>query len=272
MGSPAKQAPIITLLTDFGVDDAYVGLMKGVILGINPAARIVDLTHAVPPQDVMRAALILRSAVDFFPPGTIHVAVVDPGVGSERQPLLVGTEHAFFLGPDNGVLSLATRQGRRVRAHLLQEQRYFRTPLSQTFHGRDLFAPAAAHISLGVDPADLGPPVDAITELGLPQPEISGAAVHGEVIYVDRFGNLVTNIDRALLSGFPRVSLSVSIDGTAVAGPVTSYAAVAEGTPLALIGSWNVLEVAIRNGNAARALRAGLGTPVTVTMRAARDA
>lgn len=267
MRSSRTPSPIITLLTDFGLEDAYVGLMKGVILEIDPAARIVDLTHCVPPQDITRAALILRSAVEYFPPGTIHVAVVDPGVGSSRRPLLVHTPRAAFVGPDNGVLVPAARQTGELRAYVLDQPSRFRQPVSQTFHGRDVFAPVAAHLSVGADPATLGTPTPHITELSLPRPRIAEGGVEGEVIYIDRFGNLVTNIEASMLDRFRRRSLSVSIGGTPVAGPVASYAAVAEGTPLALIDSWNVLEIAVRNGSAARELRAGLGTTVRVTAR-----
>ena len=267
MRSSPKQSTIITLLTDFGVDDAYVGLMKGVILGINPEARLVDLTHSIPPQDVTRAALMLRSAVDFFPPGTVHVTVVDPGVGSARRPLLLSSGGACFVGPDNGVLPPAARRIGTPKGYVLENDRYFHPPVSQAFHGRDIFAPVAAHLSLGVEPADVGPQTDSFVDLDLPQAKLSAGGVSGQVIYVDHFGNLVTNIDRTTLDRFPASTLSVSIGSMAVIGLVSSYAAVDEGTPLALIGSWGVLEIAIRNGNAARELRAKPGTPVIVAKR-----
>lgn len=268
----AQDSPpsIITLLTDFGHEDAYVGVMKGVALGINPTARLVDLTHMIPAQDVTRAALILRSAVSFFPARTIHVAVVDPGVGSTRAALLIQTPDGFLIGPDNGVLSLAAKRRQPYAAYRLENQAFFRQPVSQTFHGRDIFAPVAAHLSAGVDPADFGPAAESIVELALPEPDVTADGVRGEVIYVDRFGNLITNLDSAALDGFRGRSLSVTIGSNAVAGPVTAYAAVEEGTPLALIGSWSVLEIAIRNGNAAERLGARPGTPVTVTARDSR--
>jgi S-adenosylmethionine hydrolase len=264
-------AHIITLLTDFGTADAFVGIMKGVILGINPEVRIVDLTHAVPPQQVLPAALLLRSAVPFFPPQTIHVVVVDPGVGSARRALLIETAHGHLLGPDNGVLSLAAAaMGRRVARHITNEA-FFRTPVSQTFHGRDVFAPVAAHLSRGADPQACGPVADAIVELAVPAVQRSPQRLTGEVIYVDRFGNLVTNIDAEALATFPVRTVSVSINNTQVAGPVGAYAAVAPGTPLAIVGSWGMLEIAVRNGSAADALAAGPGTPVTVSVES-RDA
>jgi S-adenosylmethionine hydrolase len=265
MTSSPDQSPVITLLTDFGIDDAYVGIMKGVVLGINARARLVDLTHSIPPQEVMRAALALRSAVEFFPPGTIHVAVVDPGVGSDRRPLLLRTERACFVGPDNGVLVAAARRIGKPKAYVLENSRYFRPTISQTFHGRDIFAPVAAHLSLGVEPADVGRETSSFVHLDLPEVTIVPEGIQGEVIYVDRFGNLITNIERTALDRFPGPSLSVSIGSMAVTGPVQSYAAVDEGTALALIGSWGVLEIAIRNGDAARDLGMKVGAPVTVT-------
>lgn len=264
-------SPIITLLTDFGVSDAFAGVMKGIILDINPDARIVDLTHAVPPQQVLPAALILRSAVPFFPADTIHVAIVDPGVGSERRALVIETVHGLLVGPDNGVLSLAAPLVERHMVRQITNESFFRRPVSQTFHGRDIFAPVAAHLANGVDPQQFGPAVDAIVELALPPLRRTPTALCGEVIYVDHFGNLVTNIDAEALYSFPVQAVSVSINGTQVAGPLTAYAAVPPGTLLAIMGSWGVLEIAVRNGSAAETCAAGPGTPVTVDVES-RDA
>ena len=263
--------PIITLLTDFGTSDAFAGIMKGVIFGIHPAARVVDLTHAVPPQQVLPAALLLRSAAPFFPPQTIHVVVVDPGVGSGRRALLIETAHGLFIGPDNGVLSLAAPPaGRRGVRHLTNEA-FFRHPVSQTFHGRDVFAPVAAHLSRGAAPPDCGPLVDSIIELTVPAVRHAPQRLTGEVIYVDHFGNLVTNIDAEALATFPVRTLSVTIHNTQVAGPVDAYAVVSPGTPLAIVGSWGVLEIAVRNGSAADTFAAGPGMPVSVVAES-RDA
>ena len=270
MTSASRNPPLITLLTDFGHEDAYVGVMKGVVLGINPAARLVDLTHEIAPQDILRAALVLRSAVAFFPPRTIHLAVVDPGVGSRRRALLIRTPSGDFVGPDNGVLSLAARQAGSYSAHVIEDERFFRHPVSQTFHGRDVFAPAAAHLSTGLEADAFGPATDSIVELDVPAAAADSCGVNGQVIYVDRFGNLLTNIDATALSAFRGQALSVNIGTKAVAGPVTAYAAVDEGAPVALIGSWSTLEIAVRNGNAAKALGAGPGTPVTVRLRDSR--
>jgi S-adenosylmethionine hydrolase len=256
---------LITLLTDFGSRDAYVGIVKGVVLGICPGARIVDLTHEVPAQAVRLGALLLRSAVGYFPDGTVHLAVVDPGVGSARDPVVVVTPRAFLVGPDNGLLApAAAALGAPVVRRLAREE-FFRRPVSHTFHGRDVFAPVAAHLAAGTPPDALGPELPGLQPLALPEPRVEPTAVHGEVIYVDRFGNLVTNIDAAALHAFRPQNLSVRIAATMVSPLVSSYAAVAPGAPLVLIGSWGTLEVAVRDGNAAAALRAGIATLVTVT-------
>lgn len=257
---------LITLLTDFGTADVFVGIMKGVLVGINPDVRIIDLTHAVPPQQIMAAALALRSAVPFFPPGTIHLAIVDPGVGSSRLPIVIETESGILVGPDNGVLFPAAVEMGGGVARVISNEEFFRRPPSRTFHGRDLFAPAAAHLSRGVAADAFGPVLDTIVELCVPEARCSAAAVSGEVVYVDHFGNLVTNISAETLSRFPGRQLSVSMTGTPLAGPVMAYAAVPAGAPLAIVGSWGMLEIAVRNGSAAEMFAAGPGTPVTVAV------
>jgi S-adenosylmethionine hydrolase len=255
---------IVTLLTDFGTSDAYVGVMKGVVLGIHPTARLIDITHAVPPQAVRLGALLLRSAVDYFPPGTVHLAVVDPGVGSARDPVLAVTERGLLVGPDNGLLApSAAALGLRA-VHRLERDEFFRRPLSHTFHGRDLFAPVAAHLAAGTPPEAFGPRRPALQPLDLPEPRAESGAVHGEVVYVDHFGNLITNISAAALHAFRPQRLSVRIDDTMISPLVSSYAAAAPGAPLTLIGSWGMLEVAVRDGSAAEQLRAGIATRVTV--------
>jgi S-adenosyl-L-methionine hydrolase (adenosine-forming) len=264
-------SPLITLLTDFGSAEAFVGIMKGVMLSINPDARLVDLSHAVPPQHIMAGALLLRSAVPFFPQGTVHLVVVDPGVGSSRRPILIETDTGFLVGPDNGVLCpAAALMGRRV-IRLIANETFFRHPVSRTFHGRDVFAPVAAHLSRGVAPEAFGSVIDSITELKVPEARCTGSTISGVVVHVDHFGNLVTNITAEALPRFPAQQVSVSITGTPVAGPVSAYTAVAEGSPLAIVGSWGTLEVAVRNGSAADMFAAGPGTPVTVVLES-RDA
>lgn len=257
---------LITILTDFGTTDAYVGIMKGVMLDINPEARLVDLSHAIPPQQIQAGAWLLRSAVPYFPPGTIHLVVVDPGVGSSRQPIVVETARGVLVGPDNGVLSPATTEMGRRTIRTITNDGLFRRPVSQTFHGRDIFAPVAAHLSRGLAPEACGPAVGSMVELDLPAPTVSGAVIMGEVLHVDHFGNLVTNIALTSIRRFPAQPLSVSIKTTSVAGPVTAYTAVPEGAPLAIEGSWGTLEIAVRNGSAAAKFAAGPGTPVTVVL------
>ncbi|OFV87062.1 MAG: hypothetical protein A3J75_02750 [Acidobacteria bacterium RBG_16_68_9] len=257
--------PIITLLTDFGTADAYVGIMKGVILGICPAARLVDLTHDLPPQGIIPGALVLRNAVPFFPAGTTHLAVVDPGVGSGRDPIAIVTERGVLVGPDNGLLhpaalAMGVREVRR-----LERTDLFRQPVSHTFHGRDVFAPVAAHLATGLPPHELGSLLPAPRALPLAEPRCGSGRVSGEVIYVDRFGNLITNIAAGAMAGFSTRNVSVSIAGVPVVPIVTAYAAVPEGSLLAIIGSWGLIEVAVRSGNAAQRLAATTGTVVTVT-------
>lgn len=264
-------SPVITLLTDFGTRDAYVGIMKGVILGINPDAHIVDLTHEVAAQQIQPAALILRSAVRVFPAGTIHVAVVDPGVGGSRRPILIETDAGWLIGPDNGVLSLAAATLGRRGVRAIENDALLRHPVSQTFHGRDVFAPAAAHLSRAVAPESFGPPLASIVELAIPAVRRSASTLAGEVIAVDHFGNLITNIDADAILSFPAQVVSVSIEDKRVAGPVRAYSAVSEGTALAIVGSWGMVEIAVRNGSAAQMFAAGPGTPVTVVLET-RDA
>ncbi len=253
---------IVTLLTDFGARDAFVGVMKGVMLGINPALTFVDLSHEVPPQDILAGALLLRSAAPFFPPRTIHLAVVDPGVGSRRRPLLVETQDALFIGPDNGLLSLAAPVGSLVRIIHLTNAQFFLSQQSRTFHGRDLFAPMAAHVSRGVAPERCGVIVPTMEQLSLPpvQPQPNG--IIGCVIHIDHFGNVITNISEADLRPFSREVLLVSIGDVHLNGIDATYAAVAVGAPVALLNSWGMLEIAVRNGSAARRFTVHVGQRV----------
>ena len=255
---------IISLLTDFGSRDAFVGIMKGVVLGINPTARLVDLSHEIPAQNILAGALVLRSAFSFFPSDTIHVAIVDPGVGSTRRGILLETRHGYFVGPDNGLLSLAAPAETVVRTIYLANTEYFLSPCSSTFHGRDVFAPVAAHLSLGIAPEQFGPAVNTVERLTLPRIEREEKRLVGQVIYIDHFGNLVTNISETDLLPFPREKLYVSIGAVSILGIVPSYAAVAVGSPAAVINSWGLLEIAVRNGIAAQQLRISPGCPVSI--------
>jgi S-adenosylmethionine hydrolase len=253
---------IVTLTTDFGLVDPFVGIMKGVIASRAPVARIVDVTHGIPPQDVLAGALALRHAAPYFPPRTVHVAVVDPGVGSARRPICVETTSAFFVGPDNGVLSLAAPADTTRRIIHLTDERFFLEPRSATFHGRDVFAPVAAALAVGTAPAALGAEVAEMVRLAPPVPAVEPRRIRGEVIYVDGFGNLVTNVDAPTLARCP--ARSVVVRGTRTGGVQRSYAAVAHGEPVAVVNSWGLLEIAVRDGSAAKQLSAGVGEPVTV--------
>ena len=203
---------IITLTTDFGTSDAYVGIMKGVILSINPNARVVDVTHAIPPQDIYEAAFSIYAAHSYFPKGTIHIIVVDPGVGSDRQAIVCQTESAFFVCPDNGVLSyllqsVENEEKQPVDAVAIQNSAYYLSEVSNTFHGRDIFAPVAAHLSLGVPLDDIGPPAQTLVQLPIQVPELSGNTLTGQIVKIDRFGNAITNISETAIARLENASM-----------------------------------------------------------------
>ena len=261
MGGSGGGAALITLTTDFGLDDPWVAIMKGVIATRAPGVPVVDVSHGIPPQDVLAGALVLRHAAPWFPAGSVHVAVVDPGVGSERRALCIETDTGLFVGPDNGILSLAAPAGSVRRIVELREERYLVTPHSTTFHGRDVFAPVAAALATGTDAIALGPPVDDPVRLALPEPVRQGSTVRGQVIYVDRFGNLVTNLSG---DAFPHADVSISLGHARIRGIATSYAASARGTLVAVVNSWNLIEIAVRDGSARERLGAGVGTTVSL--------
>ncbi|MBI5386804.1 MAG: SAM-dependent chlorinase/fluorinase [Verrucomicrobia bacterium] len=249
---------IITLTTDFGLSDWFVGAMRGVILGLAPRAQIVDLTHGVPPGDVRAGAFALAAGCRCFPRGTIHVAVVDPGVGSARHALAVRTDDYVFVGPDNGLLSFALA-GEKVRAvRRLTEERWFRRPVSRNFHGRDVFAPVAAHLSRGLPFAKLGPSAADWVRLPWPEPVTRGRTVRGEVVYLDRFGNAITSIRNEQLP--PREGLVIRLSGNRRIPLRQFYQAVPAGRPVALPGSAGLLEVAVNGGSAADRLGLRIGS------------
>jgi S-adenosylmethionine hydrolase len=256
--------PLITLTTDFGAAAPYAAALKGVILALNPAARLVDLTHQVPPQDVRHAAFFLAAAVPYFPPGAIHVVVVDPGVGSDRALLYVEAGGHRLLAPDNGCWTLLSDGGGEPRVIRLAERRFWREPVSATFHGRDILAPVAAHLSLGADPSRLGPPAREWVRLGRPEPARGAEGLTGEVVFIDDYGNLITNIPAAAL---PEGAGRVTVAGRPVGSRVRTYAEAPPGTPVALVSSGGMLEVAVPHGSAARALGAAVGAPVVVSLR-----
>jgi len=251
-GEPGVDLPgIITLLTDFGFGDPYAGIMKGVILSINPDARIIDISHQTKPGSVYQAAGLLQEAYPFFPKGTIHVAVVDPGVGGDRRPVLVKTKDHFFIGPDNGLFWPIIKTNHQAEIAHLTETKFFLSDISNTFHGRDIFAPVAAHVSLGVDPLKMGPVINNPVPLHLPTPEQKGNHLLGQVMRVDHFGNLITNIHikdmEKLLGTEPPI---IKIGKLIIKGVRNTYSEVNTGETLALIGSSGYLEIAVNQGRA----------------------
>jgi len=265
--SAVAAPPIVTLLSDFGERDGYVGIVKGVLLGLCPTVPIIDLSHEVAPQDVTGGALVLASAVSYFPPRTIHVAIVDPGVGSARRPILIETADFVLVGPDNGLLSLAADRSPLRRVVHLDRPRFHLPAPSGTFHGRDVFAPVAAHCARGVRCAEMGSTLAGFEALALLEPRRLDDGIEGQVIHVDRFGNLVSNVRPQDLADFRDRGLSISICGVQLLEISPHYSAVREGKPLALWNSWGRLEIAVRNGSAARHLRARSGDRVQVKLR-----
>jgi len=254
---------LITLTTDFGLRDSFVGTMKGVIAAINPQARVIDVTHGIPAQDVMAGALTLRHSIRYFPRGAIHVAVVDPGVGSARRPILIRCDATCLIGPDNGVLSLAAGVLKPVQIVELSNPAYRLQPSSTTFHGRDIFAPAAAHLSLGVAPAAFGMKLDDFFKLALPEPVRRHDTLEGEIIYIDAFGNLFTNIEEHELTGWPGDRVEIAVGPVHISGISPHYAAAATGGYVALVNSWGLLEIAVNKGNAQQSSGAAVGDKVT---------
>ena len=266
-------AGIVTLLTDFGLADTYVGVMKGVVASINPHARIIDLCHDVAPQDVRGAAFLLAGSFEYFPSGTIHVAVVDPTVGSDRRAICVQSGGHYFVGPDNGVVSIACYRAGRPKIFLLENESYFLSHRSRTFHGRDVFAPAAAHLSAGVPIEAMGRSIRSIERIRMPRPSVGrGPVLRGEVIYVDKFGNLVTSIGIDIIRRvFQRVDWSELVVVCAdheINGLSKTYSDARPGMALALIGSHDSMEIAVRNGSASSKLGAGRGDKVRIVKKA----
>jgi S-adenosylmethionine hydrolase len=262
---------IITLTTDFGLEDEYVGVMKGVILGRAPAATIVDLSHAIERQNIRQAALLIGSVYKFFPDRTIHVVVVDPGVGSRRKLILLQAEGQLFLGPDNGVFGLLLEAKGFQAAYEVQCERYYLRPVSSTFHGRDILAPVAAQLAAGLDPAAAGPAIacQALKKIELCRAEIDRlkSTITGEITGMDHFGNLATNIETGSLDdlfGKDKSSLRVMLRGRIVAGIQGTYGDKAPGEVMALCGSRGFLEIAVNRGSAAILLGAGIGDRVSV--------
>ena len=258
--------PVLALLTDFGTRDHYVGAMKGAILGVAPTAQIVDITHEVPPGDAFEAAFTLAAAQGAFPPGSVFVVVVDPGVGSERRGLAVAAGPHLFVGPDNGVFSLVLDRRPDARVHALDNAALWRPQVAPTFHGRDVFGPVAAHLGGGVPLETCGRAVADPVRLRFPPVRPAGSRQwEGTIVHVDRFGNLISCITAEALDGMAGADGDVVVvAGGAVAPLVRTYADVAPGEPCALVGSSGHLEFALRDGSAAEALGAARGDVLRV--------
>lgn len=264
---------LITLLTDFGIQDEYVGVMKGVIAGIHQDARIVDITHQIDPQDVVHGAFILAASFPYFPPGTIHVAIVDPGVGGGRRILAVEAGDHLFLAPDNGLLERVLVDQTEARVISVENERYFLRPLSHTFHGRDIFAPVAARLACGLPLAELGPVVDRqrIVSGVVPQCRFpSNRVIEGAVVAIDHFGNLMTNIDVAALEQlgrrFPGAVMTVELAGKSIRGIAATYQGGGDHAPLAIVGSRGLLEISANCASAHHLLGAGKNDGVRVSV------
>ena len=259
---------LISLLTDFGLQDGFVGVMKGVIYGRCPDVLIVDITHAVPPQDILAGALALERAVPYFPAGSVHVAVVDPGVGTDRRLMAARIGQQLVVGPDNGLFTLlydlAVQQGQDIQGIHLDQPRFWRSQVSQVFHGRDIFAPVAAHLANGVALEDLGSPLPDLVRLVVPQPARIHHGWRCQVMNVDYFGTLQLNLTRSAL-GNASVK-QVSLEGTEIEGLCQAFGDRPPGSLVALFDSSDHLSIAVVNGNAAQRLLVGPGVEVRVML------
>lgn len=256
--------PIITLTTDFGTQDPFVGIMKGVILSICPKAETVDLTHSIPPQNLIQAAHALKTSVSYFPLGSIHLAVVDPGVGGNRKGLAIKTDEYFFIGPDNGIFSPFLKNFQAVE---LTNEEVFLKPISSTFHGRDIFAPAAAWVANGKPFEELGKVLNKPKTLVLSKPELEGQRIKGEIIYLDHFGNLTSNISKDLVLKYFRNNLDdikIHLNDKTTIPLVSHYELGFENSPSALINSWDQIEIFCKNGNAAETFKISVGDQIEI--------
>lgn len=269
--------PIITLTTDFGLNDHFVGAIKGVILGILPEACIVDINHAVQPFDVLDGALTISQSYSYFPSGTIHMVVVDPGVGSARRPIVLTGDRHLFVAPDNGVLSMIYDREQRIMVRHVTAEHYFLPDRSNTFHARDIFAPVAAYLAKGVDPKRLGEEISDYVRFAAPRPKpVDERTLRGVVLKVDRFGNLITNImpqDMPALFGATPPPFKIVVGSKGQASRIcSSYAEGAPGEVFGILGSMGFLEIAANRGSAFQLLGAGKGSEVNIVMGAAGGA
>jgi S-adenosyl-L-methionine hydrolase (adenosine-forming) len=264
MPSPSR---IITLTTDFGSQDYYVSAMKAVILGISPDVRFVDISHDLPPQDIMAGAWVLKNTAFLYPPGTIHLAVIDPGVGSTRRPVLVQVRDQLFVGPNNGLFSLVA-ESEDHRVFELTEQRFWREAVSPTFHGRDIFAPVAAWLSKGEPQEHFGRELKELTAYRWAKPIADDEGVQGWVMHIDRYGNLITNIPESFIRQYDRESMFKIYVGNTILKEISeTFSEVPDGEAVALVGSSGMLEIAINKGNAQQMLGVEKGAPVSLVIQ-----
>lgn len=262
-------ANIVTLTTDFGLEDPYVGQVKGAILKYNISAHIIDICHSIPPHDILTAAVMIRTSYNYFPKGSIHLIIVDPGVGSQRRIVAATGGKHLFIAPDNGVLSLLFKDNMIETVHRVENASLFPSDISSTFHGRDIMAPVAAAIAGGMVLDKVGPVVNIndCTQLNLPEPNITETGIEGQVLHIDHFGNIRTNITSADLSKFQPASFSgIKIKGYTINNISNTYSDSPPGSLVAVIDSGGYLEIAVNRGNAARQIECSTGTPLVVLM------
>lgn len=258
---------VITLFTDFGTRDIYAGVMKGVILSICPDVQIIDLTHEIPPQDIRAAAWQISASYNYFPKGSVHVAVVDPGVGTSRRPILVACDGHFFIGPDNGLFSLLYQSEMPFDVYVLNQKKYFLDKISATFHGRDIFAPVAGHLACGTPPEELGERIRDPVIFSATKPEFDGRTLYGEVVWIDRFGNLITSISKQEFEKhIQKKPFVIKAGSISLKFLQKTYAGDKKHGIIALFSSSDLLEIAAVSGSAARRLKMGAGAAVTVTI------
>ena len=258
---------IVTLITDFGLLGEYAGAMKGVILKINPRCQVIDVTHLIEPQNVLRASFVLKNTYPYYPAGTVHVVVIDPGVGTPRRPVVLKEKGHFFVGPDNGVFTFILSSQRKTEGYEITRKEFFLDPLSETFHGRDLFAPVAGYLSLGQDPRRFGPRVAGFVRADWPKPQRRGKKLLGQILFADSFGNLITNISREeygrLVEGGP---IQIKGQGWRIDRLHRTYGQGNPGEPMVLFGSAELLEIAVNRGNARKVLGLKPGDRLIITL------
>jgi S-adenosylmethionine hydrolase len=259
--------PIITLTTDFGLSDHFVGVMKGVILGIQPAAQLIDISHGVQPYDIADGAFTIVQACRYFPKKTVHVVVVDPGVGSARRPLLAEVAGQYFVAPDNGVLSMVFTRETAVRVRHITNERYFLHPVSRTFHGRDVFSPVAGHLATGVKPSQFGMPIKDYLRASFEEPTHTGKRTwSGAILKADHFGNLATNFHVDQFPNFRTHAFALKVGLQVITRLALTFSECEAGELFVVVGSSGYLEVAASQGSAAKALGCGAGSPVELTI------